>query len=99
MSSYAVLWQGEDGRPRSGRLEFDRHGIWLHGGERGAECRLELRYEDILGVERGPCVRLGPCRAITILSRMGDLVLASLSGAGVLSEISDVLNEGRRRSA
>jgi hypothetical protein len=86
MSSYAVFWRS-GGIALYGRLEFDPHGLWLHGGERGYELRVEVPYNEIVSAERAGD-RIGPCPAIRIQTRAaGSLLIASIGGFGVLSEI------------
>jgi hypothetical protein len=86
MSSYAVFWRN-GGIAFHGRLELDRHGLWLHGGERGHEIRVEVPYDEIVGAERAGA-RIGPCPAIRIQTRAaGTLLIASIGGVGVLAEI------------
>lgn len=92
VSGYAVLWQSGKGRPRSGRLEFDPCGLFLHGGHRGHEVRIEIPYDEIESLERKND-RIGPCRGIRLRTRSaGNLVIASFGGAGALTEIADTLN-------
>jgi hypothetical protein len=64
MTSYAVLWQNGSQSPMSGRLELDPHGLWLHGGNRDQQVPIEIPYDEIVGIDREPSVRIGPCRAI-----------------------------------
>ena len=71
-----------------GRLEFDPHGLWLHGGERGNELRVEVPYDEIVTVKRDPDDRIGPCPAIRVQSRSaGNWLIASAGGVGILGEI------------
>jgi hypothetical protein len=94
MSSYAVLWQTGGDKPASGRLEFDPYGLWLQGGKRGAELRIEIPYEEITAAARDPQAHIGPCRAIRIESRSAEpLLLASIGGIGVLGEILATLRD------
>jgi hypothetical protein len=88
MSSYAVFWRN-GGIAFHGRLEFDPYGLWLHGGERGHEIRVEVPYDEIVSAERTGD-RIGPCPAIRVHTRAaGTLLVASIGGFGVLSEILD----------
>jgi len=41
MSSYAACWRN-GGIAFHGRLEFDPYGLWLSGGDRGHELRVEV---------------------------------------------------------
>jgi hypothetical protein len=94
MSSYAVLWQDQLGRTRAGRLEFDPHGLWLHGGDRNDETRLEIPYGEIVVAEREPRRRIGPCRALRLECRnAGPLLLASLGSGGILAEILERIQQ------
>ena len=71
----------------SGRLEFDPLGLRLFGNHGQPAC-IEISFDEIVSVERGPGVRIGPCRAIRLTSRAaGSFLLASIAGAGTLSEI------------
>lgn len=86
MSSYAVFWRN-GGIAFHGGLEFDAYGLWLLGGERGHELRVEVPYDEIIGAERAGD-RIGPCPAIRIRTRAaGPLLIASIGGFGILSEI------------
>lgn len=87
MTSYAVLWQGGDGPRMSGRLEFEPLGLRLRGADE-QQAGVELRFDEIVSVERGPDVRIGPCRAIRLTSRTaGSFLVASIAGVGMLSDI------------
>ena len=93
MSSYAAVWQSRNGLPHSGRLELTHSGLWLHGGSRESEERVGIPYGEILGVERDANTHIGPCRAITVLSRnAGELLIASVGGVGVLTDIFAALH-------
>ena len=94
MSSYAVLWRDDESRATAGRLELDSHGLWLHGGGRGAEVCLEVPYGDIESVEHDVRVRIGSCRGLRLVTRhAGTLVIATVAGTGMLGEIRDRLGE------
>jgi hypothetical protein len=81
MTSYAVLWQNGSQSPMSGRLELEPHGLWLHGGNRDQQVRIEIPYDEIVGIDREPSVRIGPCRAIRLHTRAaGSLVVAAIAG-------------------
>jgi hypothetical protein len=87
MSSYAVFWRST-GIAFHGQLELDPHGLWLRGGEQGHELRVEVPYDEIVNIERNGEDRIGPCPAIRVQSRAGgSLLIASIAGAGTLSEI------------
>ncbi len=91
MSSYAVFWRS-GGIAFHGRLEFDPHGLWLHGGERGYELRVEVPYDEIVSVECDSHDQIGPCPAIRIQTRAAsDLLIASSNSVGILGEIQDTL--------
>lgn len=94
MPSYAVVWQEEDGLPFAGQLELTSRGLWLHGGSRGSEQHVEIPFGQVLGVERDSERRIGRCPAITIFGRnTGELLIASVAGVGVLSEIFAALQQ------
>lgn len=94
MSTYAVLWQSNHAPPQSGRLEFDRNRLYLHGGDRRHEVEVAIPYTDIVAAERDPQAHIGPCRAIRLKPRgTGPILLASLTGVGALTEILTTLLE------
>jgi hypothetical protein len=91
MSSYAVFWRN-GGIAFHGWLEFDPHGLWLHGGERGHEVRFEVPYDEIVSVERDSHDQIGPSPAIRIQTRAAsNLLIASSNGVGILGEIQATL--------
>lgn len=91
MSSYAVVWRN-GGIAFYGRLELDPHGLWLHGGEKGHELRVEIPYDEIVKVERNSQDRIGSSPALRIQSRAaGTLLIASAAGVGMLGEIQQAL--------
>jgi hypothetical protein len=91
MSIYAVFWRN-NGVAFHGRLEFDPHGLWLDGGEPGYELRVEVPYDEIVGVEHDSQTKIGPCQAIRVKTRAaGSLLIASAGGLGILGEIQDAL--------
>jgi hypothetical protein len=91
MSSYAVFWSN-GGIAFHGRLELDPHGLWLHGGERGHELRVEVPYDEIVGVEQDGQTRIGSSRAIRVQTRAaGSLLIASSVGLGSLGEIQETV--------
>ena len=91
MSSYAVFWRN-GGIAFHGRLELEPHGLWLHGGERGHELRLEVPYDEIVGVERDAQTRIGSCQAIRVQTRAaGNLLIASSGKTGNLGEIQETV--------
>jgi hypothetical protein len=72
----------------SGRLELTSNGLWLHGGSRENEERIGIPYGEIVGLERDTKAHIGPCRAITVVSRnAGELLISSVGGVGILTEI------------
>lgn len=95
MSGYAVCWWS-GGIAFYGRLEFDPHGLWLHGGDRGYELRVEVPYDEIVSAERAGD-RIGPSPAIRIETRAaGSLLVASIGGFGILSEILETVHRNSR---
>jgi hypothetical protein len=91
MSSYAVFWRN-GGIAFHGRLELDLHGLWLHGGELGHEFRVDVPFDDIVGVERDPQATIGSCQAIRVQTRRaGNLLIASSGGNGSLGEIQETV--------
>jgi hypothetical protein len=92
MSSYAVSWRNGGRIAFHGRLEFDPYGLWLHGGERGHEIRVEVPYDEIVSADRAGD-RIGPCPAIRVHTRAaGTLLIASIGGFGILSEILEIVH-------
>jgi hypothetical protein len=95
MFSYAVCWRN-GGIAFHGRLEFDPHGLWLSGGDRGHELRVEVPYDEIVGAERAGD-RIGPCPAVRVRTRAtGTLLIASMGGFGCLSEILEHVHRNAR---
>jgi hypothetical protein len=91
MASYPVFWRNS-GLAFHGRLEFDPHGLWLNGGEPGHELRVEVPYDEIVGLERNSQTMIGPCQAIRIQTRAaGNLLIASAGGVGSLGDIQNTL--------
>ena len=81
MTSYAVLWQNASQSPMSGRLELDPYGLWLHGGNRDQQVRIEIPYGEIVSIDREPTIRIGPCRAIRLNTHAaGSLLVAAIAG-------------------
>ena len=94
MLSYAVVWQNGEEKPHSGRLDLTETTLFLEGGNRNNEMQVEIPYDDILSVERHSRNRVGTSRAITICSRnAGELLVASVGGAGLLGEIFTTLQQ------
>lgn len=94
MSSYGVVWRNEEGIPLAGSLELTQRGLWLHGGHHRCEEHLHIPYREILGFERDPQTHIGRCRALRIFSRSaGELLIASVGGIGVLTEIAAALQQ------
>ena len=88
-----MVWQVEDtGEPVvAGRLELGPRTLTLHGGRRGAERRLEIRFADISCV-RGDNAWLGSLRAIAVDAQgIGRLILATTAGLAVRFEILEHL--------
>lgn len=96
MSSYAVFWSN-GGIAFYGRLELDPHALWLHGGEPGHELRVEVPYDEIVGVEHAAQARIGSGQAIRVQTRAaGNLLIASSGGAGSLGEIEETVCDAIR---
>jgi hypothetical protein len=94
MSSYGVIWRNEEGMPLAGSLELTQRGLWLHGGHHESEEHVHIPYGEILGLERDPQTRIGRYCAITIFSRTaGELLVASVGGIGILTEIVGALQQ------
>lgn len=99
MASYAVLWRNS-GIAFYGRLEFDPDGLWLQGGERGHELRVEVPYDEIISVERDQHDRIGPSPAIRVQTRAaGSLLIASIGGLGGPGELGEIADNVRRNAA
>jgi hypothetical protein len=95
VSSYPVVWRnGEEPQLSAGRLELTERAFALYGVTAGNPVELVIPYTDLLGMERGPELRLGRSRAMTIFSRnTGDLLVATIGGVGLLSEIFATLQQ------
>lgn len=93
--SYAVVWaRHPEERPLAGRLDLTEHGLRLRGGNGEAREKLVIPSTEILGLERGPQVRIGGSRAITVFRRSADeLLIASVGGVSVLGEIFTALQQ------
>lgn len=92
MSSYAVFWRN-GGIAFHGRLELASHGLWLLGGERGHELRVEVPYEEIVSVGRDSHAQIGACQAIRIRTRTAsELLVASSGDSDILGEIEETLD-------
>jgi hypothetical protein len=94
ISGYAVVWRRDEGLPLPGQLEMTKKELVLRGGTREREEGVRIPYHEILGLERDSETRSGRCRAITVFSRSsGDLLIASIGGVGILSEIWTALQQ------
>jgi hypothetical protein len=92
VSSYAVVWRSDEGSPHAGRLELTEKALSLHGRDR----RLVIPYAQVLGLERGSQTRIGRSRAIRIFTdsrNAGELLVATVGGVGLLSEIFTALQQ------
>ena len=91
MSTYAVFWRN-GGIAFHGRLELEPHGLWLLGGESGHELRVEVPYDEIVGIERTAQTRIGTCQAIRIRTRAAsNFLIASSGDDGSLSAIQETV--------
>jgi hypothetical protein len=90
MPSYAVLWKEEaHNEVHLGRAEFDAHGLALHGDSR---ARLYILDGELDGIERDGQTRVGVCEALRVTTRNGiNLLMASVSGIGMLTELHEEL--------
>ena len=100
---YAVVWSEPGGPVRAGRLELDDASLRLSGASREAsgDASLEVPYEALseLEIERRPPLRLGGRPTLVLSLRDGGRIcLASLEGAGSLSELSERLEAVRNRT-
>lgn len=92
MSGYAVVWRNDEELPHAGRLELTEKALSLHGRDRP----LVIPYAEILGLERGSQTRIGRARAIMIFTKRrnaGELLVATVGGVGLLSEIFTALQQ------
>ena len=98
MSEYAVVWR-DTGEPHSlyaGGLTIEGDGLWLRGSAGRFPVVRELAREEIASVQRarGP-ERLGGLPSLRLdLSSGRSLLLASVTGLGVLLEILEALATG-----
>lgn len=92
--SYAVTWDDGRGFAGPGKLELRGEGLRLESGRRDGHLRvLALRYDGVSAVRMAyGRERLRRCPTLVLERRGKDPVLiASISGVGSLSELSDVL--------
>jgi hypothetical protein len=89
MSSYAVVWNEEQGPLNIGRLELQPEGILLDG----AVAR-ELPYRDMhevrVGRARGERIAGRPTLLVRLVSG-GVVAIASIGAPGTLSELAERL--------
>lgn len=89
MESYPVLWQilGEGDTPVAGRLEIADRSISLHGGQRGAEKRVEVPLAEISCARRA-LDRVGALRSVAVDTRtLGTILIATLGDLSIRGEI------------
>ena len=71
----------------AGRLELGASGLTLSGGGRTLEQRIEIGYDEIVGVGR-TFERVGRLVALRLKRRdLGTVLIAAFGGAGLNSEI------------
>lgn len=89
-----MVWRRGEELPLAGRLDLTDSALRLQGGNGESREQLVIPYREILGLERGPQVKIGRSRAITIFRRdAGELLIASVGGVTFLSEIFAALQQ------
>ena len=97
--SYAVLWSANRESIHAGRLALLPSSLLLEGSTRGDAFRHEVGYDEIVGVGigRGPSERIRGLPVVVIKRVGGELLrVATLGGVGLLGELVDELDAGRR---
>jgi hypothetical protein len=91
MTSFPVLWRN-GGTTSPGRLDLERDGLWLYGGEQNRRLRVEIPYDEIVEAERAGD-RIGPYPAMRVQTRTaGTLLIASVGTFGTLSEMLEAVH-------
>lgn len=94
--SYVATWQEDDGSLARGGLTLEQGALLLRGtGEDGRQAARRLPFADLVGVSigRGLDERLNGYPTLTLERRDGYQVRVSISGAGLLWELADLLAE------
>jgi hypothetical protein len=96
MTSYAVIWREGNGPLYAGKLELGAAALRLRGsGPRSSLARRDIAYADVAEVRiaRTPTERLngGPAVVLDRRAAAPIIVVAALSGVGVVFELADLL--------
>jgi hypothetical protein len=96
MESYAVLWSEPEQPVRAGKLELEPNALRFEGsrGTRSSRHVHRVFYEDIESVRvgRSRLERLAGRPALVLdLAVGGPLRIGSVQGAGILSELAEML--------
>ncbi len=92
--TYVAIWQEADGAPTRGSLTLEPHALLLRGKTaEGDHTVRRVPFIELAGVSigRGPEDRLGGNPALLLARRSGGPLRISPSGAGLLSELADLL--------
>jgi hypothetical protein len=92
-TSYPVLWSDSDHEPVSGTLTVDRDAVVLNGGRPGQVVQRSIAHRDLAGVRvgRSPEDLLAGRPAIVVERHRAPALLVRPLGAGLLSELADLL--------
>jgi hypothetical protein len=92
-ASYPVLWSDSDHGPVTGTLTVDRDTVVLNGGRPGQIVQRSIAHRDLVGVRvgRGPGDLLAGRPAIVVERHRATALLVRPLGAGLLSELADLL--------
>jgi hypothetical protein len=92
--SYAVSWQGFDGREHTGRLDLGPTALRLEGGNGGGPVVFDLAYADLddVHVTRRLEERLRGLPTLVLRSHAGDTMrLATIAAPGALADLAEQL--------
>jgi hypothetical protein len=89
--TYAITWQEPDGAPHSGKLELRASGIRLEGRNGAGPASLLVPYAELVSLRLGSGPERLSGRPTLVFGRSGDgdVRVASVGAAGVLSEVAE----------
>jgi hypothetical protein len=98
--SYAMTWQEPDGASHAGKLEVRASGVRLEGRNGAGPISVLVPYAELLSlrVATGP-ERLGGRPTLVFSRRGGDIRVASIGAAGVISEVAEEVASMRAGNA
>jgi hypothetical protein len=92
--AYVAIWQEPDGSRAQGSLTLEPEALLLRGtGDQGRLAVRRLPFTELVGVRigRAPDERLNGNPTLLLERRSGDSLRVSISGAGLLWELADLL--------